>query len=91
MSKYLIELEHEASEQACLNAMQIFLSSGSHFLANAEWGCQDNEHKCWMIVEVDKRDDARSILPPVYRKNAKIVELRRNIMEDVKKTHNTEK
>ncbi len=85
MARYLIELEHEASEEACSTAIQTLLSTGSHFLTNAEWGCKDEEHRCWVIVDVDKRDDALTILPPIYRREAKIIKLKRYALEDFNK------
>ncbi len=75
MAKYLIEVPHEAEKVACARTVQIFLNSGSHFLANADWGCGDGEHKAWMIVEVENKQEARSIVPPSYRPEAKIVAL----------------
>jgi RES domain-containing protein len=77
MAKYLIEVPHEANKVACERAIQVFLSSGSHFLVNAEWGCGDGEHKAWMIVDVENREQARLIVPPFYRPETKIVVLNR--------------
>jgi len=85
MARFLIELEHEATKEACLKAIQILLSTGSHFLTNTEWGCTDEEHKCWVILDVDSKDDARAILPPVYRKEAKIVKLNRYTLDSLNK------
>jgi len=51
MEKYLIEVPHEATKAACVNAVRVFLQTGSHFLANADWGCHDGEHKAWLLVE----------------------------------------
>jgi len=34
-----------------------------------------HEHYAWMIVELDSRDEARAILPPAFRHQAKIVRL----------------
>ena len=82
MAKYLIELAHDATEEACTIAIKTLLSTGSHFLTNAEWGCKDEEHKCWIIVDVDKREEARTILPPIYRNEAKIIKLKRYKMDD---------
>jgi hypothetical protein len=82
MARFLIELEHEATEEACTLAIQTLLSTGSHFLTNAEWGCKDEEHKCWIIVDVDKKEEARAILPPIYRNEAKIIKLKRYTMDD---------
>ena len=85
MARFLIELEHEASKEACSTAIQTLLSTGSHFLTKAEWGCSDEEHRCWITVDVDKKEDARTILPPVYRKEAKIIKLKRYTLEDFNK------
>ena len=83
MARFLIELTHEATEEACTTAIETLLSTGSHFLTNAEWGCKDEEHKCWVIVDVDSKEEARSILPPVYRNEAKIIKLNRYTLDDL--------
>jgi len=75
MERYLIELDHDATEDACKLAMETIHETGSHFLTNAEWGCKDGEHKCWIIVEVENKDQARLILPPIYRNDAKVIRL----------------
>ncbi len=85
MARFLIELTHEATEEACATAIETLLSTGSHFLTNAEWGCKDEEHKCWVIVDVDNKENARAILPPVYRKEAKIIKLIRYTLDDLNK------
>ena len=92
MEKFLIEVPHEASEAACVNAVKIFLETGSHFLSNADWGCDDGEHKAWLIVDVPTKQQAVQILPPAYRSTAKITKLVRFTQEDVneyKKTGQT--
>jgi hypothetical protein len=77
MGKFLIEVPHGSDTLSCLKAIQIFLTSGSHFLTHAEWGCEDGEHKAWMIVDVKSKEEARQILPSSYRSDAKIVSLSR--------------
>lgn len=83
MAKFLIEVPHEADLVACAHAVQIFLKTGSHFLTNADWGCSDGEHKAWIIIEVDNKEEARRILPAVYRSQAKIVRLNKFTMEEI--------
>jgi hypothetical protein len=83
MGTYLIEVPHEATEAACANAVKIFLETGSHFLANADWGCEDDEHKAWLLVDVDSREQALHIIPPGLRANARIVKLRKFTREDI--------
>lgn len=75
MAKFLIEVPHEADQIACAEAVKLLLTTGSHFLTNAEWGCMDGEHKAWIILEVGSREEALAILPVAYRTRAKIVSL----------------
>ena len=41
-----------------------------------------------MIVEVDERQNAISILPPLYRKDAKIIKLKKYSVGDLEKAKN---
>ena len=75
MAKYLVEVFHSADKIECLRTIQIFLSSGSHFLTHADWGCLDGEHKAWFIIEVDSKEEALQIVPSYYRNNTKIIKL----------------
>lgn len=83
MTKYLLEVPHDAEESECARAVQTFLQTGSHFLMNADWGCSDGEHKAWLILETDSREDAVSILPPSMRPQASIVRLNKYTWKDI--------
>ncbi len=84
MPRILIEVSHEPHVEACARCVQLFLATGSHFLTHADWGCMDGDHRAWIIVEVDSKEEARCILPPIYRASAKIVELKKFLnMEEV--------
>lgn len=74
-TRFLIEVPHEPTMIACARAIQTLMQTGSHFLTHADWGCKDGEHKAWIIVEVGSKDEARGILPPALRTQAKIVQL----------------
>jgi hypothetical protein len=90
MEKYLIEVPHAATKSACVNAVKVFMQTGSHFLANADWGCHDGEHKAWLLVEVENKEQANQIVPPVYRSEAKIVMLHkftRAEMDSIEEVH----
>ncbi len=75
MDRYLIEVPHEAGELACARVVRTFLDTGSHYLTQADWGCEDGEHKAWMIVEASDRDEARWTVPAPLRTAAKVVKL----------------
>jgi hypothetical protein len=82
-AKFLIEVPHEATVVACARVVDVFLKSGSHFLSHADWGCKDGEHKAWIVADVDSKDEARQILPPLLRPQAKIVQLNTFTIEEV--------
>ncbi len=83
MARFLIEVSHEATTVACARAVDVFLKSGSHFFTHADWGCRDGEHKAWIVVEVDSRDEARAIVPPAFRSQAKVVQLNAFSIEEI--------
>ena len=83
MARFLIEVSHEEDMISCTRAVEIFLTTGSHFLTKADWGCEDGDHRAWIIVDVDNKDQARSILPPAYRPQAKIVQLNKFSMQEI--------
>ena len=76
MARFLIEVPHKAEKVACAQAIKVFMSTGSHFLTNADWGCMDGEHKAWIIVDdMESKEEVRSILPSAFRSQAKITKL----------------
>lgn len=83
MARFLIEIVHDDHLLACAQAVRVLQSTGSHFLTNADWGCSDGEHKAWVIVDVDSKEEAKSILPPDYRSTAKIVKLNKFSREEI--------
>jgi hypothetical protein len=82
-SRFLIEVPHDPTMTACVGAIEVFHKSGSHFLTHANWGCKDGVHKAWMVVEVDSRDQAKAIVPPLFRSSATIVQLNEFSVDDV--------
>ncbi len=82
MAHFLIEVPHSEDKIECTRAIQIFLSSGSHFLTNADWGCSDGVHKAWLIVDVNDKNEALQILPSYYRRDATITRLEKHSNDD---------
>lgn len=83
MPKYLIEVPHDENEEACAHVVECFLNFGSHFVVNADWGCMDGVHKAWITIETDNKGQARDILPPAHRAQAKIIQLNKFSMKDI--------
>jgi hypothetical protein len=83
MARFLIEVPHEGDFLACAKVVQIFLSTGSHLLSHADWGCMDGNHSAWIIVDTDRREDALQVVPPAFRDQAKVVALNKFTMEQI--------
>jgi hypothetical protein len=71
MAKFLIEVPHDPDTAACARVVHVFLTSGSHFLTQADWGCMDGDHRAWIIVDVANKQEAVSIVPPAFRASAR--------------------
>jgi hypothetical protein len=83
MAKYLIEVPHEAEQMACAKAVKVLMTTGSHFLTNADWGCSDGVHKGWITLDLGSKEEALSILPVAYRSQARIVKLNKFSMKEI--------
>jgi hypothetical protein len=83
MPRYLIEIAHDDEHAACVQALRTIEQYGSHFLTQADWGCKAGEHCGWMIVELDSRNEAVQMVPPEYRREARIFELNRFTKEQI--------
>jgi len=81
--KFLIEVPHEADTLECTRVVHVFLSTGSHFLTNAEWGCKSGVHSAWMLVDMDDKAQALAIVPPAFRAHARIVGLTRFTLTEI--------
>jgi hypothetical protein len=83
MARFLIEVPHSADVAECARVVRVFLETGSHFLTHADWGCLDGVHKAWIIVDVESKEEARTILPLAFRPEAEIVKLNEFRMEQI--------
>ena len=83
MARFLIEVPHESETIACAKAVKLLLTTGSHYLTHADWGCTDGVHKGWIIVDVESKNEALQILPPGLRPLATIIRLNKFGVEEM--------
>ena len=83
MPRYLIDVPHEDEHAACVKALHALHAFGSHWVTHADFGCSDDVHSGWLIVELDSREQARDMVPPEFRRDARIIELRRFTPEEL--------
>jgi hypothetical protein len=80
MNRYLIESPHTAEN--CDQAIRDLHAAG--YLHCFEWGCKDDDHTGWAMVEAESVEHARQIVPWYLRDNARIVRLVRFEVADEK-------
>ena len=83
MPRYMIELTHGDHHEACVRALHAIEQYGSHLFMHAEWGCKDGHHACWMIADLDDRSQAMGMVPPLFRSEARVVELNRFTKQEI--------
>jgi hypothetical protein len=83
MARFLIIVPHEPEKIACARAVQVLLKTGSHFLTNADFGCRDGDHNAWIVLEADSKEEARNVVPPAYRAQARVVGLNKFSLQEI--------
>ena len=78
-----ITLPHKAEIAACVQAVKTFHETGSHYLAHADFGCPDGIHSAWIVSEAENHAEARLIVPPPLRANAKVIHVTHYTMSDL--------
>jgi hypothetical protein len=81
MPRFLIEIPHDSDKIACAKVVRSFVSSGSHFLTNADWGCADGDHRAWMVVDMESRQAAQAVIPPGFRPEARVTRLVKFVLD----------
>jgi hypothetical protein len=83
MPQYLIEVTHGDEHEACVMALRAIEQYGSHLMTHADWGCKDDIHQCWLVCELDTREEAMQLVPPEFRTSTRVVALNKFTKEDI--------
>jgi hypothetical protein len=71
MKRYLIESQH--TDANCEQVVKDVFAAG--YLHHFEWGCKDNDHTAWAIVDAESPEHARQLIPWYLREQARVVML----------------
>jgi hypothetical protein len=71
MDRFLIETSHE--EQICLALIEVLDAQG--YLTHFDWACDSGIHTGWAVIEADTIEEARLTVPPLVRKEARVVKV----------------
>jgi hypothetical protein len=73
MDRYLLISEHTAED--CRVAVQHFIHYHAGFLTHFDWGCYDNDHHAYAVVEANSHEDAKLAVPPLFRDKTKAIKV----------------
>ena len=73
MDRYIVISEHTAED--CRMAVKHFIHYHANFLTHFEWGCLDNDHHAYVIIEAESHEKALMSVPPLFREKAKAIKL----------------
>lgn len=83
MPRFLIEIQHADDYVGCVKALDALMRSGSHLVSQSEFGCEDGVHCGWLIAELDSREDAYRMVPPQFRTDTRVIQLKRWTPEEM--------
>lgn len=73
MDRYIVISAHTSED--CRMAVKYFKEYHAGFLTHFEWGCKDNDHHAYAIIEAENHDRAKLTVPPLFRDKCKVVRL----------------
>ena len=83
MPRFLLEVPHEEERIACARAIQLLFNTGSHFVTHADFGCKDGDHRAWIVLEAENKEQARYAIPGAYRSKSKVIGLNKFSVEEI--------
>jgi hypothetical protein len=83
MPSFLIVSPHKLAD--CVKVLKDTLHMG--YLTHFDWGCKDNEHTGWAIIDADSKSEALMSVPPLVRNQARVVELTKFSPDQVESMH----
>ena len=73
MHRYIVISPHTAED--CKLAVKHFREHHAGFLSHYEWGCYDNDHTAYLMLEAESHEEALLTVPPLFRGKARAVQL----------------
>lgn len=73
MPRFIIISPHTAED--CKMAVKHFREHHAGFLSHYEWGCYDNDHTAYLLLEANSHEEALMTVPPLFREKARAVQL----------------
>lgn len=73
MNRYMVISGHTTEE--CRQAVKYFAEFYAGYITHFEWGCKDNDHNAYAIIEAESHEEALMTVPSLLRNKTKVVKL----------------
>lgn len=73
MPRFIVISSHTAED--CRMALKHFREHHAGFLSHYEWGCYDNDHTAYLMLEANNHEEALNTVPPLFRSKSKAIQL----------------
>ena len=85
MARYLLECPH--TKEDCLEALDSVVALSHSLMDRFDWGCGDDVHPGWAVIEAKDAEAARMMLPTNIRNRASATLLTKFTPEQVMAFH----
>ena len=73
MNRFMVISGHTAAD--CRQAVKDFADFYAGYITHFEWGCKDNDHNAYAVIEAESHDEAKMSVPPLLREKARVIKL----------------
>lgn len=73
MPRFIVISSHTAED--CRMAVKHFRDHHAGFLSHYEWGCYDNDHTAYLMLDAESHEEALNTVPPLFRSKARAIQL----------------
>ncbi len=73
MKKYMVISPHTSED--CKKAVKEFRQYNAGFFTHFEWGCYDNDHTAYAMIEAENHENAKMSVPALFREKTKVIRL----------------
>ncbi len=85
VSRFIIITPHTAEQ--CLKSLDDYAANNPALLKETDWGCMVGDHTGYVVVKAADETAARNLLPADERKAARIIQLNKFTVEQIKEFH----
>ncbi|MGE5432914.1 MAG: hypothetical protein ACM3QX_17670 [Syntrophomonadaceae bacterium] len=82
---FMIEIPHTKAD--CMQMLDDIKDKTPDILNNVEWGCMDNNHTGFAIVDANSKEEALQMLPDKERAMAKVTKLDKLTVKQIDDFH----